>query len=237
MQYYTALLNSKELFYNDNSGTDTAQIKAINSTYKDQIMVIKPLQISHTTTHCPRRRLRDLSTVNLHRANSLFKNSTTETYRNFLKVTTCYSIFRCHYRRHGAAKVLTSFYSKAEMNGITLCYSCGGAFCVKASVGVTPSPTDKYQDLLTWGCSDLANLSNFSPSHFAENVYWGRWYMLPHSFSGFGMYAGALFDNSDPIGQGVTTVAVPLKTMVHCAVIACEGNSDPLPCRLESSAC
>lgn len=149
MQYYTALLNSKELFYNDNSGTDTAQIKAINSTYKDQIMVIKPLQISHTTTHCPRRRLRDLSTVNLHRANSLFKNSTTETYRNFLKVTTCYSIFRCHYRRHGAAKVLTSFYSKAEMNGITLCYSCGGAFCVKASVGVTPSPTDKYQDLLT----------------------------------------------------------------------------------------
>jgi hypothetical protein len=61
--------------------------------------------------------------------------------------------------------------------------------------------------------------------------------MLPHSFSGFGMYAGALFDNSDPIGQGVTTVAVPLKTMVHCAVIACEGNSDPLPCRLESSAC
>ena len=29
MQYYTTLLNSKELFYNDNSGTDTAQIKAL----------------------------------------------------------------------------------------------------------------------------------------------------------------------------------------------------------------
>jgi len=35
MQYYTALLNSKELFY-DYSGTDTAQIKALNSTFKGQ---------------------------------------------------------------------------------------------------------------------------------------------------------------------------------------------------------
>lgn len=152
---HNAVLHSvvelQRMFYNDNSGTDTAQIKAINSTYTGQIMLIKPLQISHTTTRCPRRRLRDLSTVNLHydRANSLFKNTTTATYKNFLKVTTCYSISRCHYCRHGAAEVLASFYSKAEMNGVTLCYSCREAFCVKASVGVTSAPTGKYQDLLT----------------------------------------------------------------------------------------
>jgi len=77
MQYYTALLNSKELFYSDNSGTDTAQTETFNSTCEGQIIDTKSFQISHTTSHSPRRRLRYFSYVNLHyiKTNSFYKHN------------------------------------------------------------------------------------------------------------------------------------------------------------------
>jgi hypothetical protein len=37
-----------------------------------------------------------------------------------------------------------------------------------------------------------------------------------------------LIDESDPIGQGVMTVAVPRKTIVRSAADGCEGSTDPL---------